>query len=122
MQFLGKAKDHRPAHVDFMFTQLSTFCSTVTVHHKTCSVSVSAHGQANNGSQEKVLWGQIKNAFFVSYSSSSSATVELDSIFASDKKHRESGYEKVGLIVHGKMSFLFTTEHVKIRLQLQILC
>ena len=28
--------------------------------------------------------------------------------------------EKVDLIVHGKMSFLFITEYVKIRLQLQI--
>ena len=40
--------------------------------------------------------------------------VELDFIFASDK-HRENG-------VHGKMTFLFNTEYVKIRLQLQILC
>ena len=30
--------------------------------------------------------------------------------------------KKVDLIVHGKMTFLFTTEYVKIRLQLQILC
>ena len=56
------------------------------------------------------------------YSSSSAhVAVELDSIFASGK-HRESGFEKVDLIVHGKMTFLFTTEYVKIRLQLQILC
>ena len=52
----------------------------------------------------------------LSSSSSSSAhvAVEMDSIFASGK-HRESG-------LHGKMTFLFTTEYVKIRLQLQILC
>ena len=30
--------------------------------------------------------------------------------------------EKVDLIMHGKMTFLFTTEYVKIRFQLQILC
>ena len=65
--------------------------------------------------------GLIKNVIFASCSSSSSAyvAVELDSIFASGK-HRESGFEKVDLIV--KMSFFFTTEYVKIRLQLQILC
>ena len=59
-----------------------------------------------------------KNAFIYSCSSSSSAhvAVELDSIFASGK-HRESEFEKVDLIMHGKMSFLFTTEYVKIRLQ-----
>ena len=43
--------------------------------------------------------------FFASCSSSSSAhvAVELDSIFASGK-NGESGFEKVDLIVHGKMS------------------
>ena len=52
--------------------------------------------------------GLIKNAFFASYSSSSSVhvAVELDSIFASGK-HQESGIEKVDLIMHGKMSFFF---------------
>ena len=72
--------------------------------------------------KRKCSW-TIKNAFFTSCSSSSNAhvAVELDSIFASGK-HRESGFEKVDLIVHVKMSFLFTTEYVKIRLQLQILC
>ena len=62
-----------------------------------------------------------KNVFFAGCSSSSSAyvAVELDSIFG---KLRESGFEKVDLIVHGKMSFFFTTEYVKIRIQLQILC
>ena len=45
--------------------------------------------------------------------------VELDSMFASGKQ-RESGFEKVDLIVHGKMCF-FTTEYVKIRLQLQLM-
>ena len=56
-----------------------------------------------------------KKAFFASCSSSSSAhvAVELDSIFASGK-HRESGV--------WQMTFLFTTEYVKIRLQLQTLC
>ena len=61
--------------------------------------------------------GVIKNAFFASCSSSSSSSahvaVELDSIFASGKR-----IEKVDLIVHGKMTFLFTTEYVKIKLQL----
>ena len=59
--------------------------------------------------------------FFASCSSSSSAhvAVELDLIFA---KNRESGFEKVDLIVHGKMSLFFPTKYVKIRLQLQILC
>ena len=56
---------------------------------------------------------RLRNAFFASCSSSSSAHVAVD-IFASGK-HRESG-------VHGKMTFLLTTEYVKIRLQLQILC
>ena len=52
----------------------------------------------------------IKNAFFASCSSSSSAhvSVELDSIFASGK-HRENGFEKVDLTVHSKMSFLFSS-------------
>ena len=66
-----------------------------------------------------------KNAFFASCSSSTCSSahvaVELDSIFASGK-NRESGFEKEHLFVHGKMSFLFTTEYaVKIRLKLQIL-
>ena len=67
--------------------------------------------------------GTNKNAFISSCSSSSSAhvAVELDSIFASGK-HRESEFEKVDLIVHDKISFLFTTEYVKVRLQLQIFC
>ena len=61
--------------------------------------------------------GLIKNAFFASCSSSSSAhvAVELDSILPQVKT------EKVDLIVHGKMTFLFTTKYVKIRFQLQIL-
>ena len=58
--------------------------------------------------------GLIRNASFASCSSSRSAhvAVELDSIFASDK-HSESGLEKVDLIVHDKMIFLFTTEYIK---------
>ena len=66
--------------------------------------------------------GLIKNTFFASCSSSSSAhvAVEMDSYFAS-AKHRESGLEKVDLIVHGKM-ILPHSIAVKIRLQLQILC
>ena len=36
-------------------------------------------------------------------SSSAHVAVELDSIFAS-AKHRESGFEKVDLIMYGKMS------------------
>ena len=49
--------------------------------------------------------GLIKNPFFASCSSSSSVhvAVELDFIFDTGK-HRESGFEKVDLIVHGKMS------------------
>ena len=68
--------------------------------------------------KRKSSGGTIRNAFFVSCSSSSSAhvTVRLNSIFVSGK-HRESGF-----IMHGKMSFLFTTEYVKIRLHLQMLC
>ena len=58
--------------------------------------------------------GLIKNA---SCSSSSNAhvAVELDSIFASGKL-QESGFNRAW-----KMTFLFATEYVKIRLQLQIL-
>ena len=53
---------------------------------------------------------------YSSSSSSANVAVELDSIFAVNT-------EKVDLIMHSKMSFLFTTEYaVKIRLQLQILC
>ena len=105
-----------------VFTR-SHFCSRVThiVHHKTCPVTT--HGQSHLSScWDKNGRGLIRNAFFASCSSSSSAhvAVELDSIFAS-VKHRESGFQKVDLIVHGKMTFLFTTEYVKIRLQLQIL-
>ena len=53
--------------------------------------------------------GTNKNAFISSCSSSSSAhvAVELDSIIASGK-HRESEFEKVDLIVHGKMSFFLS--------------
>ena len=52
-------------------------------------------------------------------SGSNKKTLELDSIFASGK-HRESGLEKVDLIVHGKMSFLFTTELMLILLMIFI--
>ena len=116
------SQDHRPAHVD-LFTQLSSnnFCSTVTiVHHKTCSVTCHLMLRPRIAAKRKCS-GTNKNAFFASCSSSSSAhvAVELHSFFASGR-HRESGFEKVDLIVHGKMSFLFTTEYVKIRFQLQI--
>ena len=55
--------------------------------------------------KRKCSWTN-KNSFFASCSSSSNVhvAVELDSIFASDK-HRESGFEKVDLIIHGNMSF-----------------
>ena len=43
-------------------------------------------------------------------SSSAHVAVELDSIFAS-AKHREGGFEKVDLIMHGKVSFIFNTEY-----------
>ena len=121
------SQDHRPAHVD-LFTQLSSnnFSSTVKrVHHKTCSVTT--HAQCHlmlrlRIAAKRKCSGTNKNAFFASCSSSSSAhvAVELHSFFALGR-HRESGFEKVDLIVHGKMSFLFTiTEYVKIRFQLQI--
>ena len=45
--------------------------------------------------------------------SSANVAVEFDSIFASGK-YRERGFEKVDLIVHGKISFLFSTKYVKI--------
>ena len=121
LQFLG------PAHVD-LFTQLSNnkFCSIVTHihHHKTCSITT--HAQSHLMLRTRMAAKRKcteKNAFFASCSSSSSAhvAVELDSIFAS-AKHRETGFEKVDLIVHGKMSFLVSRKYVKIRLQLQILC
>ena len=44
-------------------------------------------------------------------SSSAHVAVELNSIFAS-AKHRESGFEKVDLIMHGKMSFIFNTQYM----------
>ena len=93
MQFLAKLGPQAIAHID-LFTQLSSnkFCSTVThtVHSKTCSVS--PHVEAKNGSQESVV-RLIRNAFFASCSSSSSAhiSVELDTIFASGK-HQESRF------------------------------
>ena len=55
-----------------------------------------------------------KNAFFAS--SSAHVAVELVSIFTSGK-HRESGFTRAW-----QDEFPFTTEYVKIRLQLQILC
>ena len=60
--------------------------------------------------------GLLKNAFFASCSAH--VAVELDSIFVSGK-YRESGFEKVDLIVHGKMTFLFSTKY---GLLFQILC
>ena len=54
--------------------------------------------------------GTNKNAFFASCSSSAHVAVELNSIFASGK-HQESRFEKVDLIVHGKISFLLFFYH-----------
>ena len=58
-----------------------------------------------------------KKAFFASCSSSRGANVavELDSIFASGK-NRESEFEKVDLVVHGKMSFFFFSTKYRISL------
>ena len=78
----------------------------VSQDHRPAHCSVATHAQSH-----LVFRLRNKKAFFAS---SAHVAVELDSIFASGK-HRESG-------VHGKMTFLFTTEYVKIRLQLHTLC
>ena len=119
MQFLGKL-GLQVCSLD-LFTQLisNKFCSTVThiVHHKTCSVTTHAQSHLMLRQPRESVVGLIKMPSLLVVVAVSVLMPQLDwTLFLP-----QLSTEKVDLSVQCKMSFLFTSDYVYIRLQLQIL-